>query len=111
MSSVALQDRIKKAATPLLEPGEVIEVATVAAVGQVSIKRQVATAALTTILTLGTVTAVAYSKKRPIALTNRRLLFLDAKDLTGRPVSKLVGALNREGLRAIAQALGLLGTA
>lgn len=100
MSSVALQDRIKKAATPLLEPGEVIEVATVAAVGQVSIKRQVATAAVTAILTLGTVTAVAYSKKRPIALTNRRLLFLDANDLTGRPVSKLVGALNREGLRA-----------
>jgi hypothetical protein len=49
---------------------------------------------------VGTVTAVAYSKKRPIALTNRRLLFLDANDLAGRPVSKLVGALNREGLRA-----------
>jgi hypothetical protein len=97
---VALQDRIKKAATPLLEPGEVIEVATVAAVGKVSAKRQIATAAITAIVTAGTVTAVAYAPKRPMVLTNRRLLFLDANDLTGRPQEKLVGELNREGLRA-----------
>jgi hypothetical protein len=100
MSSVAIQDRIKKAATPLLEPGEVIEVATVAAVGKVSVKRQIATAAITAILTAGTVTAVAYSKKRPTVLTNRRLLFLDANELTGRPQEKLVGTIGREGLRA-----------
>jgi hypothetical protein len=68
---VSLQDRINKAATPLLEPGEVIEVATVAAVGKVSAKRQIATVAVTAILTAGTVTAVAYTKKRPIVLTNR----------------------------------------
>ncbi len=97
---MALQDRIKKAATPLLEPGEVIEVATVAAVGKVSAKRQIATAAITAIVTAGTVTAVAYAPKRPMVLTNRRLLFLDANELTGRPQEKLVGELNREGLRA-----------
>ena len=97
---MALRDRITKAATPLLEAGEVVEVATVAAVGQVSVKRQVATAAITAVLTLGTVTAVTTAKKRPIALTNRRLLFLEANDLTGRPQSKLVGALSRDGLRA-----------
>jgi len=97
---VALRDRITKAATPLLEAGEVIEVATVAAVGQVSVKRQIATAAVTALLTLGTVTAVTSAKKRPVALTNRRVLFLDANDLTGRPIGKVVGALNREGLRA-----------
>lgn len=100
MSSVAIQDRIKKAATPLLEPGESIEVATVAAVGKVSVKRQIATAAITAILTAGTVTAVAYSKKRPTVLTNRRLLFLDANEMTGRPKEKLVGEISRDGLRA-----------
>jgi hypothetical protein len=97
---VSLQDRIKKAATPLLQPGESIEVATVAAVGKVSAKRQIATAAITAIVTAGTVTAVAYAPKRPMVLTNRRLLFLDANELTGRPQEKLVGELNREGLRA-----------
>jgi hypothetical protein len=97
---VALQDRIKKAASPLLEPGEVIEVATVAAVGKVSARRQIATVAVTAILSAGTVTAVAYSPKRPVVLTNQRLLFLDANEITGRPLEKLVGALTREGLRA-----------
>lgn len=97
---MSLQDRIKKAATPLLQPGESIEVATVAAVGKVSAKRQIATAAITAIVTAGTVTAVAYAPKRPMVLTNRRLLFLDANELTGRPQEKLVGELNREGLRA-----------
>jgi hypothetical protein len=97
---VGLQDRIKKAATPLLEPGEAIEVATVAAVGKVSTRRQIATVAVTTILSAGTVTAVSYSPKRPVVLTDRRLLFLDANEITGRPLEKLVGALHREGLRA-----------
>ena len=97
---MALQDKIKKAATPLLEPGEVIEVATVAAVGKVSARRQIATVAVAAILSAGTVTAVAYSPKRPVVLTDRRLLFLDANEITGRPLEKLVGALPREGLRA-----------
>ena len=97
---MALQDKIKKAATPLLEPGEVIEVATVAAVGKVSARRQIATVAVAAILSAGTVTVVAYSPKRPVVLTNRRLLFLDANEITGRPLEKLVGTLNREGLRA-----------
>ena len=97
---MALQDKIKKAVTPLLEPGEVIEVATVAAVGKVSARRQIATVAVAAILSAGTVTVVAYSPKRPVVLTNRRLLFLDANEITGRPLEKLVGTLNREGLRA-----------
>ena len=97
---MALQDRIKKAATPLLEPGEVIEVVTVAGIGKVSPRRQIATVAVAAILSAGTVTAVAYSPKRPVVLTNRRLLFLDANEITGRPLEKLVGALPREGLRA-----------
>ena len=97
---MALQDRIKKAATPLLGPGEVIEIATVAAVDKVSARRQIATVAVAAILSAGTVTAVAYSPKRPVVLTKRRLLFLDANEITGRPLEKLVGALSREGLRA-----------
>jgi hypothetical protein len=56
--------------------------------------------AVTAILTAGTVTAVTYAKKRPVVLTNRRLLFLDANDITGRPLEKLVGAISRDGLRA-----------
>ena len=97
---MALSDRVAKAATPLLEPGETIEVATVAAVGKVSLKRQVATAAVTAVLTAGMVTAVTYAQKRPVVLTNRRLLFLDFNNLTGKPLEKLVGQVPREGLRA-----------
>ena len=97
---MALADRVAKAATPLLEPGETIETATVAAVGQVSLKRQIATAAITAALTAGMASAVPYAKKRPVALTNRRLLFLEANNLTGSPLSKLAGAVPREGLRA-----------
>jgi hypothetical protein len=97
---MALADRIIKAATPLLEQGETIEVATVAGVGTVSAKRQIATAAVTAVLSAGMVTAVTYAKKRPMVLTNRRLLFLEANELTGRPLEKLVAAVPREGLRA-----------
>lgn len=101
---MALADRVAKAATPLLQPGETIEVATVAAVGRVPVKQQIATAAVTAavtgLLTAGTATAVLYVNKRPIVLTNRRLLILDANELTGRPRTKLLGSLSREGLRA-----------
>jgi hypothetical protein len=72
---VALKNQIMKTATPLLEPGETIQIATVAAVGQISAKRQIATATVTALLTLGTVTTLTYAKKRPIALTNRRCSF------------------------------------
>lgn len=101
---MALADRVARAATSLLQPGETIEVATVAAVGKVPLKQQVATAAVTAavtgLLTGGVATAVFYVNKRPIVLTNRRLLILDANDFTGRPLTKLVGAVSREGLRA-----------
>src|SRR5437764_15450044 len=74
--------------------------ATGAPVAKVSTRRQIATVAVTALPSAGTVTPVTYSPKRPIVLTNRRLLFLDANEITGRPLEKLVGVLNREGLRA-----------
>lgn len=97
---MALADRVAKAAAPLLESGETLEVATVAAVGKVSLKRQIATAAVTAVLSAGMASVVTYARKLPVVLTNRRLLFLDANEITGRPQEKLVGSVPREGLRA-----------
>lgn len=94
------QDRVREAATGFLEPGETVEFGMMAQVGQVSLKKQVATAAAVAILTAGTATAFARPAPRVLVLTSRRLLFLDATSGLGRPMKKLLGALPREVLRA-----------
>jgi hypothetical protein len=67
-----------------------------AEVGQVSAKRQIATAAAVTVLTAGMFTAIVHPARRALALTNRRLLLLPVSQTTDRPQSQLVAALPRE---------------
>jgi hypothetical protein len=98
---MSVRDDVEKAAAPLLEPGEVFEEGTVAAVGNVSTARKVATAAIAAIATAGMLTVHVSAKRRPIALTNRRLLFLDtAGVINEKPTDKLVWAAPRGELRA-----------
>ena len=96
-------DQIVKAAGPLLEPGETTAIAVMAEVGQVSMKRQVATAAAVTALTAGLFTAFVHPARRALVLTDRRLLILSVDTLTDRPKSELVAGLPREALRATAR--------
>jgi len=89
-----------RAASPFLMADEVVEVATVAAVGKVSATKKIAVATFAALLTSGILQVYLSAPRRPVVLTNRRLLLLDANEITGRPKSKLVAALPREGLRA-----------
>jgi hypothetical protein len=91
---------VAEAATPLLESGETIEVATTAAVGKVSLKRQFVTAAAAAVLSAGLVQVTVLPKICPVVLTNRRLLVLDVSPMLSRPVSKLLAAMPRDELRA-----------
>ena len=102
---MSLRDRIVRAATPFLEEGETIEVATVAAIGKETVTRQAARSAAVAlavaVVTAGTLTSVfTPGRKLPVVLTNRRLLLLDADQLFGFIKKKVLGAIAREGLSA-----------
>ena len=101
--AMSKHDQIVKAAGPLLEPGETIEIAVMAEVGQVSMKKQVATAAAVTVLTAGLFTAIVHPARRALVLTDRRLLILSVNTVTDRPQSELVAGLPRKELRARAR--------
>lgn len=96
--------RIEKAAEPVLEEGESIEVGTVGTITRASAKRRVATsaavAAATTIATGGMVTAWTHAAKVPIVLTNKRLIVLGQGGFTGRAKSEVVAQVPRAGLHA-----------
>jgi 5-enolpyruvylshikimate-3-phosphate synthase len=92
------QERVREAASGFLEAGEQVEFGMMAQVGQVSVKRQIATAAAVAVLTAGMATAFTRPALRVLVLTNQRLLFLDATSQRGRPMKKLLGALPREVL-------------
>jgi hypothetical protein len=94
-------DQITAAASPFLEPGEIVEIGLMAGVGRVTVKRQVATAAISAILSLGTLTVTVRPIYRGLALTNRRLLVLEAGQQLGRPKKKLVGEVPREVIQAV----------
>jgi hypothetical protein len=94
------RDLIIKASSPYLEPGETVEIAAMAAVGQVSVGRQVATAAAVAVLSAGMFTATVRPARRALVLTNRRLLFFPSSQPFDRPQSKLLAALPREVLQA-----------
>lgn len=97
---MSTRDRIVKAVTPLLEPGETVELAGTAYVGNVSTKKRVATYAATAVLTAGMLAIAVQPVKRSFALTDRRLLFLGAASMITSPRSELVGAVPREVVRA-----------
>jgi hypothetical protein len=97
---VGVRDKVARAAEPVLEPGEIVEVATVASFGSVSLARTAITAAAVSIATAGLFTAYTTPKKVPIVLTTKRLLILGTKGINDSPDSKIVGQLPRSDLRA-----------
>lgn len=94
-----LADQVTAVATPVLEPGERIEVRSVANVGTVSVKRRIGTAAVVGVLSAGTVMVAVQPRKFFLALTDRRLL-LFGQGMSGRPEKKLAAALPRQLLHA-----------
>jgi hypothetical protein len=97
---VGFRDRVARAAEPVLDPGEIVEVATEATFGSVSLARSAITAAAVSIATAGLFTAYTTPKKVPIVLTSKRLLILGTKGINDSPDSKIVGQLPRSDLRA-----------
>ena len=99
--------RLAEAAAPHLRPGEVVEIGAFATVGSVSVKRQVVTAAVVGIATLGHVAATVRPAKRYLALTSQRLLFFNGEATFGRP-GKLLFSLPREAVAVVKSGRHLL---
>jgi len=95
-----VSDQVASAAEPLMEPGEIVEVATVGSFGSVSIARMAVTAAAVSIATAGLFTAYVTPKKVPIVLTTKRLLILGTNGLLEKADSKIVTQVPRSELRA-----------
>jgi hypothetical protein len=96
------QEQAARAAEAVLEPGEIVEIATWAPFGRVSIKRQVLTAAAVSIVTAGLFTAYVTPKRMPIVLTTKRFLLLGSKEgvLSDQAEGKIVAEMPRSELRA-----------
>lgn len=99
--------RLAQAAAPHLRPGEVVEVGAFTTVGSVSVKRQVVTAAVVGIATLGHVAATVRPAKRYIAVTSQRLLFFNGEGTFGRP-GKLLFSLPKEAVEVVKSGRRLL---
>lgn len=99
--------RLAQAAAPHLRPGEVVEVGAFTTVGSVSVKRQVVTAAVVGIATLGHVAATVRPAKRYIAVTSQRLLFFNGEGTFGRP-GKLFFSLPKEAVEVVKSGRRLL---
>jgi hypothetical protein len=89
--------RLMELVTPVLSQGERVELVCTPNVGSVSIKRQVATAAIVGIATAGMLSVAVRPKTRYAVLTDQRLLFFDMA-ASGRPSLPLVAALPRQAL-------------
>ncbi|MFD8808453.1 hypothetical protein [Streptomyces sp. NPDC059597] len=87
--SARRERQLLEAATPLLLPDERVEMTSLAAVGTVSVRKQVLTAAVVGILSAGTVMATVKPRPMYIVLTDQRVLFFDGPN-GGRPGKLLV---------------------
>ena len=96
------QEQVARTAESVLEPGEIVEIATWAPFGRVSIKRQVLTAAAVSIVTAGLFTAYVTPKRVPVVLTTKRFLILGQKEgiVNDQPEGKIVAEMPRSDLRA-----------
>jgi hypothetical protein len=93
--------RVLEVVNPLLQDGERVAAVARAAVGSSPVKRQLKTAAAVGILTGGTVMAFSVPKSFYLVLTDRRLLFFEAHQTTGRPLRELAAELARAGLKTV----------
>jgi hypothetical protein len=99
--------RVTEAAAPHLHPGEVVELGTLAVVGSVSVKKQVLTALIVGIITLGMFTMTVRPARRYIAVTNQRVLFFNGERTMGKP-GKLLFAVARESVTVLKSGSGPL---
>jgi hypothetical protein len=99
--------RLAEAAAPHLRPGEVVEIGAYTTVGSVSVKRQLVTAAVVGVATLGHVAATVRPARRYVALTSQRLLFFNGEATFGRP-GKLLFGVPREAVAVVKSGRKLL---
>jgi hypothetical protein len=81
--------RVNEVMSALLQPGEQVEVASVANVGRVTLGRKVAVAAAAAVFSGGTMTMHYRPARFYVVLTSQRLLCLGSSTWTGRPVPKI----------------------
>jgi hypothetical protein len=103
-------EQAARAAEGVLEPGEIVEIATWAPFGRVSIKRQVLTAAAVSIATAGMFTAYVTPKRVPIIITTKRFLILGTKEgiINDQADSKIAAEVPRSEMRATLPRRGVL---
>src|SRR4051794_24527891 len=70
--------------SPLLAPGEQVQVMAAAGVGTVTVKRQLATAVAVGVATGGLLTAMPAPRQMYLAVTDRRILFFDGTGAPGK---------------------------
>ena len=95
-------------AAPHLKAGELVELATFAKVGSVSVKRKVTTTAAVAALTGGLVIVSVSARGMYIAMTGRRLLFFDGHTASGRPGQKVLMSIPRELIQVAETKNGLV---
>jgi hypothetical protein len=103
------QERVLAVTKSVLSEGEQVEVMTYASVGTVSLKRKIATAAITTALSGGMLTMHVRPRRFWVVLTSARVLLFDADTASGRR-GKLSMALPRTSLTVASSKKGLLTT-
>lgn len=74
------KDATRRAAEAVVEPGEVVELATQALVGSLQLGRQMAIGIATAIATAGLLSVTVSKKPEPVVLTTKRLLVLGMKN-------------------------------
>src|SRR5260370_3759513 len=98
--SVMNKDQTKRAAERVVEPGEVVELATQALVGSLQLGRQMAIGVATAIATAGLFSVTVSKKPEPIVLTTKRLLVLGMKNtFIDQADSKIRSEFPRSALR------------
>lgn len=100
MGVAKIKQRVVEVATPFLQAGERVEVASQVMVGTVPVGAMAAVAVATAVVSGGAMTAVFVTAKQFIVLTDRRLLFFEMNQYTARPMPKLLGELPRAALSA-----------
>ena len=88
------------AAPPSLGPGERVEVASRVQVGRVSVRRNLVLATLVAVVTFGGLLVFRVPKVLYLVLTDRRLLFLEPNELSGRPTTMVAAQHDRPALFA-----------
>ena len=74
------KDQVARAAEGVVEPGEIVEVATTAMIGSLHLGRSAAIAAVSAIATAGLLSVTVSPRPQPVVLTTRRLLVLGLKN-------------------------------